>query len=195
MKSCWILNTINYRRIHRWATLYVKHMKVSEFFMQVGVTHRGSGCTTPAAWGPMTQGSWSWASFTLLSWLFLLNNVLFTSPGTAHPSVLRLYVSNLYTQVKCNRFEKRLFQKKTDFWPFVCVSLKALPQGGIYIFASQLHTHLAGRGVRTVLVRGGKEVEMVQEDQHFSTHYQVWQPDKASFPLGWLSSLGVPGEK
>lgn len=51
--------------------------------------------------------------------------------------------------------------------------LKALPPGGIYVFASQLHTHLAGRGVRTVLVRGGKEVEIVQEDQHFSTHYQV----------------------
>ncbi|XP_074546763.1 dopamine beta-hydroxylase [Halichoeres trimaculatus] len=49
----------------------------------------------------------------------------------------------------------------------------ALPPGGIFIFASQLHTHLAGRGVRTVLVRGGKEVEVVQEDQHFSTHYQT----------------------
>ncbi|XP_041816615.1 dopamine beta-hydroxylase [Chelmon rostratus] len=49
----------------------------------------------------------------------------------------------------------------------------ALPPGGIYIFASQLHTHLAGRGVRTVLVRGGKELEVVQEDQHFSTHYQT----------------------
>ncbi|XP_061555239.1 dopamine beta-hydroxylase [Phycodurus eques] len=49
----------------------------------------------------------------------------------------------------------------------------ALPRGGIFIFASQLHTHLAGRGVRTVLVRGGKEVEVVQEDQHFSTHYQT----------------------
>ncbi|KAM9841689.1 dopamine beta-hydroxylase [Aulostomus maculatus] len=49
----------------------------------------------------------------------------------------------------------------------------ALPEGGIYIFASQLHTHLAGRGVRTVLVRGGKELEVVQEDQHFSTHYQT----------------------
>uniref|UniRef100_A0AAQ5XF28 Dopamine beta-hydroxylase n=1 Tax=Amphiprion ocellaris TaxID=80972 RepID=A0AAQ5XF28_AMPOC len=48
----------------------------------------------------------------------------------------------------------------------------ALPPGGIHIFASQLHTHLAGRGVRTVLVRGGKELEIVQEDQHFSTHYQ-----------------------
>uniref|UniRef100_A0A4W5P690 Dopamine beta-hydroxylase n=1 Tax=Hucho hucho TaxID=62062 RepID=A0A4W5P690_9TELE len=49
----------------------------------------------------------------------------------------------------------------------------ALPPGGINIFASQLHTHLAGRGVRTVLVRGGKEVKVVQEDKHFSTHYQV----------------------
>ncbi|XP_061763272.1 dopamine beta-hydroxylase isoform X2 [Nerophis ophidion] len=48
----------------------------------------------------------------------------------------------------------------------------ALPPGGVFIFASQLHTHLAGRGVRTVLVRGGKEVEVVQEDTHFSTHYQ-----------------------
>ncbi|XP_056146432.1 dopamine beta-hydroxylase [Lampris incognitus] len=49
----------------------------------------------------------------------------------------------------------------------------ALPPGGINIFASQLHTHLAGRGVRTVLVREGREVEIVQEDQHFSTHYQT----------------------
>uniref|UniRef100_A0A3B4XHT3 Dopamine beta-hydroxylase n=1 Tax=Seriola lalandi dorsalis TaxID=1841481 RepID=A0A3B4XHT3_SERLL len=53
----------------------------------------------------------------------------------------------------------------------------ALPPGGIYIFASQLHTHLAGHGVRTVLVRGGKELEVVQEDQHFSTHYQVSRGD------------------
>ncbi|KAB5543847.1 hypothetical protein PHYPO_G00084360 [Pangasianodon hypophthalmus] len=49
----------------------------------------------------------------------------------------------------------------------------ALPPGGIHIFASQLHTHLAGRSVRTVLVRGGREVEVVQEDKHFSTHYQI----------------------
>ncbi|XP_061071604.1 dopamine beta-hydroxylase [Conger conger] len=49
----------------------------------------------------------------------------------------------------------------------------ALPRGGIFIFASQLHTHLAGRGVRTVLLRGGREVEVVQEDKHFSTHYQI----------------------
>uniref|UniRef100_A0A3B4CH29 Dopamine beta-hydroxylase n=1 Tax=Pygocentrus nattereri TaxID=42514 RepID=A0A3B4CH29_PYGNA len=48
----------------------------------------------------------------------------------------------------------------------------ALPHGGIHIFASQLHTHLAGRTVRTVVVRGGKEVEVVQEDKHYSTHYQ-----------------------
>uniref|UniRef100_A0A8C5H6L5 Dopamine beta-hydroxylase n=1 Tax=Gouania willdenowi TaxID=441366 RepID=A0A8C5H6L5_GOUWI len=49
----------------------------------------------------------------------------------------------------------------------------ALPPRGIFVFASQLHTHLAGRAVRTVLVRGDKEIELVQEDQHFSTHYQT----------------------
>lgn len=51
---------------------------------------------------------------------------------------------------------------------------QAFPAGGIHIFASQLHTHLAGLGVRTVLVRGDKEVAVVQEDKHFSTHYQVF---------------------
>ncbi|TRY74120.1 hypothetical protein DNTS_026669 [Danionella cerebrum] len=49
----------------------------------------------------------------------------------------------------------------------------AFPAGGIHIFASQLHTHLAGLAVRTVLVRGGRELEIVQEDKHFSTHYQT----------------------
>ncbi|XP_066569223.1 dopamine beta-hydroxylase [Amia ocellicauda] len=49
----------------------------------------------------------------------------------------------------------------------------ALPWGGINIFASQLHTHLTGRSVQTVLVREGKEVVIVQEDSHFSTHYQI----------------------
>ncbi|KAL4617381.1 dopamine beta-hydroxylase [Arapaima gigas] len=49
----------------------------------------------------------------------------------------------------------------------------ALPPGGINIFASQLHTHLAGHKVRTVLVRGGREMEIVQEDKHYSAHYQV----------------------
>ncbi|KAG7251931.1 hypothetical protein CRUP_012789, partial [Coryphaenoides rupestris] len=48
----------------------------------------------------------------------------------------------------------------------------AFPPGGISVFASQLHTHLAGRGVRTALVRAGRELEVLQEDKHFSTHYQ-----------------------
>lgn len=64
--------------------------------------------------------------------------------------------------------------KKSFSWSLtLSLSTQALPSGGIYVFASQLHTHLAGRGVRTILVRGGKELEVVQEDQHFSTHYQV----------------------
>uniref|UniRef100_A0A3P8WJ24 Dopamine beta-hydroxylase n=1 Tax=Cynoglossus semilaevis TaxID=244447 RepID=A0A3P8WJ24_CYNSE len=49
----------------------------------------------------------------------------------------------------------------------------ALPKEGILIFASQLHAHLAGRALRTVLVRGGKEVEVVKEDKHFSTYYHL----------------------
>lgn len=62
------------------------------------------------------------------------------------------------------------------------IFFQALPPGGIYIFASQLHTHLAGRGVRTVLVRGGRELEVVQEDKHFSTHYQVSSGRPPFFP-------------
>ncbi|KAM9324234.1 dopamine beta-hydroxylase [Gastrophryne carolinensis] len=48
----------------------------------------------------------------------------------------------------------------------------ALPLDGINIFASQLHTHLTGRSVTTVIVRDGKEVGVVNEDKHFSPHFQ-----------------------
>ncbi|KAM4696017.1 dopamine beta-hydroxylase [Rhinophrynus dorsalis] len=48
----------------------------------------------------------------------------------------------------------------------------ALPSNGIKIFASQLHTHLAGQAVTTLLVREGKVVEVVNEDKHYSTHFQ-----------------------
>ncbi|KAE8582306.1 hypothetical protein XENTR_v10020073 [Xenopus tropicalis] len=49
---------------------------------------------------------------------------------------------------------------------------RALPSNGIRIFASQLHTHLAGRGVSTILVREGKEAEVVNADGHYSPHFQ-----------------------
>ncbi|XP_039111111.1 dopamine beta-hydroxylase [Hyaena hyaena] len=48
----------------------------------------------------------------------------------------------------------------------------ALSPSGIHIFASQLHTHLAGRQVVTVLVRGGREREVVSKDDHYSPHFQ-----------------------
>ncbi|KAF0876080.1 dopamine beta-hydroxylase [Crocuta crocuta] len=48
----------------------------------------------------------------------------------------------------------------------------ALSPSGIHIFASQLHTHLAGRQVVTVLVRGGGEREVVSKDDHYSPHFQ-----------------------
>uniref|UniRef100_A0A667I418 Dopamine beta-hydroxylase n=1 Tax=Lynx canadensis TaxID=61383 RepID=A0A667I418_LYNCA len=52
-----------------------------------------------------------------------------------------------------------------------CTQL-ALPPSGIHIFASQLHTHLTGRKVVTVLVRDGRETEIVNRDDHYSPHFQ-----------------------
>ncbi|XP_045878939.1 dopamine beta-hydroxylase isoform X2 [Meles meles] len=48
----------------------------------------------------------------------------------------------------------------------------ALPPSGIHIFASQLHTHLTGRKVVTVLARNGQEKEIVNRDDHYSPHFQ-----------------------
>ncbi|XP_066466871.1 dopamine beta-hydroxylase [Tiliqua scincoides] len=48
----------------------------------------------------------------------------------------------------------------------------ALPPAGIHIFASQLHTHLSGRRVMTVLSRDGREREIVNVDNHYSPHFQ-----------------------
>ncbi|KFQ99299.1 Dopamine beta-hydroxylase, partial [Opisthocomus hoazin] len=53
-----------------------------------------------------------------------------------------------------------------------CTQL-ALPAAGIRIFASQLHTHLAGRKVVTVLSRDGRERQVVNADGHYSPHFQV----------------------
>ncbi|XP_016413252.1 dopamine beta-hydroxylase-like [Sinocyclocheilus rhinocerous] len=77
----------------------------------------------------------------------------------------------VYTPVMAIPPRQRSFQL-TGYCTAKCTQT-ALPVGGVHIFASQLHTHLAGLGVRTVLVRGGREVEVVQEDKHFSTHYQI----------------------
>nr|XP_017517844.2 dopamine beta-hydroxylase [Manis javanica] len=52
-----------------------------------------------------------------------------------------------------------------------CTQL-ALPPSGIHIFASQLHTHLTGRKVVTVLARDGREQEVVSRDSHYSPHFQ-----------------------
>uniref|UniRef100_A0ABM5F5Y1 Dopamine beta-hydroxylase n=2 Tax=Pogona vitticeps TaxID=103695 RepID=A0ABM5F5Y1_9SAUR len=52
-----------------------------------------------------------------------------------------------------------------------CTQL-ALPPAGIRVFASQLHTHLSGRSVATVLSRAGKEQQVVNADGHFSPHFQ-----------------------
>ncbi|KAF0308702.1 Dopamine beta-hydroxylase [Amphibalanus amphitrite] len=48
-----------------------------------------------------------------------------------------------------------------------------LPQAGIRVFASQLHTHLTGVVVRTEHVRAdGTQLPDLNRDEHYSTHYQ-----------------------
>lgn len=49
---------------------------------------------------------------------------------------------------------------------------KGLPHDGIYIYASQLHTHLTGRRVYTKHVRSGRELPEVNRDNHYSPHFQ-----------------------
>ncbi|XP_052580952.1 dopamine beta-hydroxylase [Peromyscus californicus insignis] len=51
-------------------------------------------------------------------------------------------------------------------------TMMALPPSGIHIFASQLHTHLTGRKVVTVLARNGQERKVVNRDNHYSPHFQ-----------------------
>ncbi|XP_017887322.1 tyramine beta-hydroxylase [Ceratina calcarata] len=47
-----------------------------------------------------------------------------------------------------------------------------LPQHGIHVFASQLHTHLTGTRVVTRHIRDGEELPMLNYDNHYSTHFQ-----------------------
>lgn len=47
-----------------------------------------------------------------------------------------------------------------------------LPQSGIRIFGSQLHTHLTGTKVITRHVRDGEELPPLNYDNHYSTHFQ-----------------------
>ncbi|XP_012275259.1 tyramine beta-hydroxylase isoform X2 [Orussus abietinus] len=47
-----------------------------------------------------------------------------------------------------------------------------LPQSGIRVFGSQLHTHLTGRKVITRHIRDGEELPALNYDNHYSTHFQ-----------------------
>lgn len=69
---------------------------------------------------------------------------------------------------------------------------QALPAAGIRIFASQLHTHLAGRKVVTVLSRDGRERQVVNADGHYSPHFQVQGSAGAVGGPGWRSPVGLP---
>ncbi|KAI4495678.1 hypothetical protein M0802_008513 [Mischocyttarus mexicanus] len=47
-----------------------------------------------------------------------------------------------------------------------------LPQNGIHVFGSQLHTHLTGTKVITRHFRDGEELPHLNYDNHYSTHFQ-----------------------
>lgn len=47
-----------------------------------------------------------------------------------------------------------------------------LPPEGIYIYGSQLHTHLTGRRVYTKHIRRGVELPELNRDNHYSPHFQ-----------------------
>ncbi|XP_066295664.1 dopamine beta-hydroxylase-like [Branchiostoma lanceolatum] len=63
----------------------------------------------------------------------------------------------------------------TGYCPAKCTS-KGLPAGGIQVFASQLHTHLAGTAVWTKHVRGGVELPELNRDNHYSTMFEGIRP-------------------
>ncbi|XP_071521635.1 dopamine beta-hydroxylase [Panulirus ornatus] len=52
-----------------------------------------------------------------------------------------------------------------------CTAL-GLPKEGIYIFGSQLHTHLTGVRAWTKHLRGDEEQPELNRDDHYSTHFQ-----------------------
>ena len=77
-------------------------------------------------------------------------------------------------------------------WGLELSFFQALPAAGIHIFASQLHTHLAGRKVVTVLSRDGRERQVVNADGHYSPHFQVEGSAGAVGGPGWTSPTGLP---
>lgn len=80
--------------------------------------------------------------------------------------------------------------------PDPCPAPQALPPSGIHIFASQLHTHLTGRKVVTVLARAGRERTIVNRDNHYSPHFQArtLPPRRACLTLSANSHRNTPSQ-
>ena len=56
------------------------------------------------------------------------------------------------------------------------IFFKGFPRSGISIFGSQLHTHGTGIEVETRHFRDGLELDEVNRDDHYSTHFQEIRP-------------------
>ncbi|XP_045463674.1 tyramine beta-hydroxylase isoform X2 [Harmonia axyridis] len=104
--------------------------------------------------------------------------------GIIDSSGIRLYVSDVLKDMDAGIMElgleytdKMAIPPKLNQFPLFgyCVSectAVGLPQTGITIFGSQLHTHLTGIKVATRHFRNGRELPPLNYDYHYSTHFQ-----------------------
>ncbi|XP_044766667.1 tyramine beta-hydroxylase [Coccinella septempunctata] len=104
--------------------------------------------------------------------------------GLVDSSGIRLYVSDVLKDMDAGIMElgleytdKMAIPPKLNQFPLFgyCVSectAVGLPQRGITIFGSQLHTHLTGAKIATRHFRNGRELPLLNYDNHYSTHFQ-----------------------
>ncbi|XP_075227699.1 tyramine beta hydroxylase [Lycorma delicatula] len=75
------------------------------------------------------------------------------------------YIDKMAIPPKLEHFEL------TGFCVAECTGI-SLPQHGITVFGSQLHTHLTGIRVQTKHIRDGYELPELNRDNHYSQHFQ-----------------------
>lgn len=75
--------------------------------------------------------------------------------------------------VRSADYLKSLSQLTSQLTYFLSIYLsQGLPEDGITVFASQLHTHLTGRRVRTMHIRDGLQLPDLNGDKHYDSMFQ-----------------------
>lgn len=166
----WELQTSIDREPTRWKLLFCQHGKGSKGLHAEGKETpketKGEGVICPASvvW-PLVGVSKAWASghHTLLN--KPLSGRFMIEIRENHVKKANVLVSQGILPL--------LWVLVTFLWGLILLFPQALQDSGIHIFASQLHTHLTGRKVVTVLARDGQERKVVNRDNHYSPHFQV----------------------